>query len=64
VIIVDASILMDALFSGNLERYERAMNFLKCIEGLPLYAPRIIEVELIAVARKLGYKAERENCFA
>ena len=56
--------MIDALFSGNLERYERAMNFLKCIEGLPLYAPRIIEVELIAVARRLGYKAERENCFA
>ncbi len=61
MIIVDASILIDALFSRNPERYEKAVNFLKCIEGLSLYAPRIIEVELIAVARRLGYKAEREK---
>ena len=61
MIIVDTSILIDALFNRNLERYEKAINFLKCVEGLPLYAPRIIEVELIAVARRLGYKAEREK---
>ena len=59
MIVVDASILIDAVFSKNPQRFEKAVNFLKHIEGLPLYAPRIIEVELIAVARRLGYKAER-----
>ncbi len=61
MIVIDASILIDALFSRNPERFVKAVNLLKHIEGLPLYAPRVIEVELIAVARRLGYRAEREK---
>jgi len=61
VIVIDVSILIDAIFSRDLERYEKAVNFLKRVEDLPLYAPRIINIELIAVARRLGYKAEREK---
>lgn len=59
MITVDASILIDALFSRSAERYEKAISFLRSVEGLPLYAPRILEVELVAVARRLGYRAER-----
>ena len=54
MIIVDASILIDALFSRNFERYKKAINFLKYIKSLPPYAPRIIEMELIAIARRLS----------
>lgn len=61
MIVIDVSILIDAIFSRDLERYEKAVNFLKRVEDLPLYAPRIINIELIAVARRLGYKAEREK---
>ena len=59
MITVDASILIDALFSRSAERYEKAIGFLRSVEGLPLYAPRILEVELVAVARRLGYRAGR-----
>ena len=61
MIVIDASILIDALFNKDPERYRMAISLLKQIEGLPLYAPRIIEVELIAVSRRLGYKAERDK---
>jgi len=61
VIVIDASVLIDALFSRNPERFIKALNLLKHVEGMPLYAPRVIEVELIAVARRLGYKTEREK---
>jgi predicted nucleic acid-binding protein len=61
MIVIDASILIDALFNRKPERYEKAISLLRQIEGLPLYAPRIIEVELIAVSRRLGYKAERDK---
>ena len=61
MITVDASILIDALFSRSAERYEKAIGFLRSVEGLQPYAPRILEVELVAVARRLGYKAERRR---
>lgn len=61
MIIIDVSVLIDALFSKNPERYGKAINLLKHVEGLPLYAPRVVEVELIAVARRLGFNAEREK---
>jgi len=61
VIVIDASVLIDALFSRNPERFVKAVNLLKYVEGVPLYAPKVIEVELIAVARRFGYKTEREK---
>ncbi|UXD21742.1 hypothetical protein IPA_07500 [Ignicoccus pacificus DSM 13166] len=61
MIVLDVSVLIDALFNKDPKRYEKALEFLRYIEDLPLYAPRIMEVELIAVSRRLGYKAEREK---
>jgi hypothetical protein len=61
MVVIDVSVLIDALFNKDPERYEKAIGLLKHVEGLPLYAPRIIEVELIAVSRRLGYRAEREK---
>jgi len=61
VIVIDASVLIDALFSKEQKRYEKAVNLLKQVEGMPLYAPRVLEVELVAVARRLGYKTKREK---
>jgi len=61
VIVIDASVLIDALFSKEQERYEKAVNLLKQVEGMLLYAPRVLEVELVAVARRLGYKTKREK---
>ncbi len=61
MIVIDASVLIDALFSKEQKRYEKAVNLLKQVEGMPLYAPRVLEVELVAVARRLGYKTKREK---
>ena len=61
MIVVDASVLIDSLFSSSSERYQKSIGFLRAVEGLPLYAPRIFRVELIAVARRLGFKGERRN---
>ena len=61
MIVVDASVLIDSLFSSSTERYQKSIGFLRAVEGLPLYAPRIFRVELIAVARRLGFKGERQN---
>ncbi len=61
MIVVDVSVFIDSLFSSNIERYQKSIDFLKAAEGLPLYAPRIFRVELIAVARRLGFKGGRES---
>lgn len=53
--------LIVALLNKDPEGYGKAIGLLKHVEGLPLYAPRVIEVELIAVSRRLGYKSEREK---
>ena len=58
MIVVDASVLIDSIFSSSSERYQKSIGFLRVAEGLPLYAPRILRVELIAVARRLGFKGE------
>jgi predicted nucleic acid-binding protein len=61
MIVVDASVLIDALFTDNAERYQKSISFLEAAEDLPLYAPRILRVELIAVARRLGFRNSREK---
>ena len=61
MIVVDASVFVDSLFSSNAERYQKSIGFLEAVEGLPIYAPRILRVELVAVARRLGYKGERRE---
>ena len=61
MIVVNASVLIDSLFSSSSERYQKSIGFLRTVEGLPLYAPRILRVELTAVASRLGFKGERRN---
>ncbi len=61
MIVVDVSVFIDSLFSRNVDRYQKAIGFLREVEGLPLYAPRIFRVELIAVARRLGFKGKRQD---
>lgn len=61
MIVIDVSVFIDSLFSSNPERYRKAIGFLKAVDGMPLYAPRIFRVELIAVARRLGFKGKRQE---
>lgn len=64
MIVIDTSVLIDALFSKNPERFVKAVNLFKYVEGMPLYAPRIVEVELIAVARRLGIEQSVRSYYA
>ncbi len=61
MIVVDASVFIDSLFSSSAERYQKSIGFLRAANGLPLYAPRIFRVELIAVARRIGFKGKRQD---
>ena len=61
MIVVDVSVFIDSLFSSNSDRYQKAIGFLKAVNGMPLYVPRIFRVELIAVARRLGFKGKRQE---
>jgi len=61
MIVVDASVFIDSLFSSNAERYQKPIGFLEAVERLPVYAPRILRVELVAMARRLGYQGERRE---
>ena len=61
MIVVDVSVFIDSLFSSNPDRYQKTIGFLKAVNGMPLYVPRIFRVELIAVARRLGFKGKRQE---
>jgi len=38
MIVVDASVFIDSLFSSSAERYQKSIGFLRAADGLPLYA--------------------------
>ncbi len=58
MIVIDANVLIDALFEGNPERRALALRFFKLIEGRCVYVPRIFIVEVLSVARRLGVKLD------
>ncbi|AEO14027.1 type II toxin-antitoxin system VapC family toxin [Thermococcus sp. AM4] len=58
MIVIDANVLIDALFEGNPERRELALQFFRLIEGRSVYVPRIFIVEVLSVARRLGVRLD------
>jgi len=54
MIVLDANVLIDALFEGNPERRKLALDFFKLAEGKPVYIPRIFIIEVLSVAKRLG----------
>ncbi|ASJ01921.1 PIN domain-containing protein [Thermococcus profundus] len=58
MIVVDANVLIDALFERNPERRNLAIEFFRTIEGKPVYVPRIFIVEVLSIARRLGIKID------
>lgn len=61
MIVVDANVLIDALFERNPERRNLAIEFFKNIEGKPVYIPRIFIVEVLSIARRLGIKLDHQT---
>ncbi|WP_297506468.1 type II toxin-antitoxin system VapC family toxin [Thermococcus sp.] len=54
MIVLDANVLIDALFEGNPKRRKLALDFFKLAEGKPVYIPRIFIIEVLSVAKRLG----------
>ncbi len=54
MIVLDANILIDALFEGNPKRRKLALDFFRLAEGKPVYVPRIFIIEVLSVAKRLG----------
>ena len=54
MIVIDTSVLVDYIFEKDVTRNNIAKNILKFVKGLRVFAPRILLIEFMAVARRLG----------
>ncbi|WP_457754436.1 antitoxin AF2212-like protein [Thermococcus sp.] len=61
--VLDANILIDALFEKNEERRNLALKLFQAIKGKTVYVPRIFIVEVISIAKRLGIGLSSEELF-
>ncbi len=54
MIVIDTSVLVDYVFEEDATRNNTAKETLKLVKGLRVFAPRILLIEFVAVARRLG----------
>ncbi|MBE8539574.1 PIN domain-containing protein [Geoglobus acetivorans] len=54
MIVIDTSVLIDYVFEKDVMRNNIAKETLKLLRGLRVFAPRILLIEFVAVARRLG----------
>ncbi len=54
MIVIDTSVLVDYVFEEDATRNNTAKKTLKLVKGLRVFAPRILLIEFVAVARRLG----------
>lgn len=54
MIVIDTSVLVDYIFEEDVTRNNIAKETLKLVKGLRVFAPRILLIEFMAVARRLG----------
>jgi len=54
MIVIDTSLLVDYVFEKGITRNNIAKETLKLVKGFRVFAPRILLIEFIAVARRLG----------
>lgn len=59
MIVLDANILIDALFEKKGERRKLALNFFSLIKGKKVFVPRVFIIEVVAVAKRLGIELNR-----
>jgi len=56
MIVIDTSVLIDYVFEKDLARNNIAKETLKLVKGFRAFAPRILIVEFMAVAKRLETK--------
>lgn len=54
MIVIDTSVLVDYIFEEDVTRNNIAKETLELVKGLRVFAPRILLIEFMAVARRLG----------
>ncbi len=54
MIVIDTSVFIDYVFEEDATRKGMAKEILKLVKGLKVFAPRILLIEFVAVARRLG----------
>uniref|UniRef100_A0A7C3YLV9 PIN domain-containing protein n=1 Tax=Geoglobus ahangari TaxID=113653 RepID=A0A7C3YLV9_9EURY len=61
MIVIDTSVLIDCIFEKDAARNGIAKEFLNLVKGLKVFAPRILLIEFIAVAKRLGMTISRQD---
>jgi len=61
MIVIDTSVLIDCIFEKDAVRNSMAKEFLSLVRGLKVFAPRILLIEFIAVAKRLGMNIFRQD---
>ena len=59
MIVIDTSILIDCIFEREVTRNNIAKETLKLVKELRVFAPKILLIEFMAVARRLGMNISR-----
>ncbi len=59
MIVIDTSVLVDYIFEEDVTRNSMARETLKLVEGLRVFAPKILLIEFMAVARRLGMSTSK-----
>ena len=61
MIVIDTSVLIDCIFEKDATRKSIAREFLSLVRGFKVFAPRILLIEFIAVAKRLGMSISRQD---
>ncbi len=61
MIVIDTSVLVDYVFERDITRNSVAKETLKLVKGFRAFAPRILLIEFISVARRLGMSISRHD---
>jgi len=61
MIVIDTSVLVDYVFEEDVTRNDIAKETLKLVKGLRVFVPRILLIEFMAVARRLGMSISKQD---
>ena len=61
MIVIDTSVLIDYVFEKDVTRSRIAKETLKFVRGSKVFAPRILLIEFMAVARRLGMNISKRD---
>ena len=63
MIVIDSSVLIDRIFEKDVTRSNKAKEILKLVKGLKVFAPKILLIEFMSVAKRLGMNISKLDVF-